>query len=273
MTAATQAAALVLSHVTAGYGSTIVLRDVSVQLRAGEMLAIVGPNGAGKSTLLKSAAGLLQPYEGNIDLFGRPLASYSRRELAREVATVPQENQVTFGFTVLEVVLMGRAPHLGSFRLETWHDLAAAQAAMERFKLMDLPQRPINELSGGERKRVFLARAVAQQARVMLLDEPTAFLDLRHAADMLLQFRRLCAESAVGVAATMHDLNAAASYADRILLLDHGSIVASGAPDEVLTVGNLEHVYGIKVHIDRNPVSGALAVFLTGPPETRFWAE
>jgi iron complex transport system ATP-binding protein len=267
MRAATRAAVLSLSHVTAAYGSTIVLRDVSVQLHAGELLAIVGPNGAGKSTLLKSAAGLLEPSAGNIELLGRRLTSYARRELARVVAIVPQENQVAFRFTVLEVVLMGRAPHLGSFRLETGRDLAAAQAAMERFELMELSQRPINELSGGERKRVFLARAVAQQARVMLLDEPTAFLDLRHAADILVQFRRLCAQSAVGVAATMHDLNAAASYANRILLLDRGSIVACGSPDEVLTVRNLEQVYGVKVHIDRNPVNGGLAVFLTGPPE------
>lgn len=267
MKPATGALVLALSHVAAGYGSTIVLREVSVQLRAGEMLAIVGPNGAGKSTLLKSAAGLLEPSGGNIELLGRPLASYPRRELARVIATVPQENQVAFRFTVLEVVLMGRAPHLGSFHLETCHDLATAQAAMERFELMELAKRPINELSGGERKRVFLARAVAQQASVMLLDEPTAFLDLRHAADILVQFRTLCEEGAVGVAATMHDLNAAASYADRILLLDRGSIVACGSPDEVLTVGNLEQVYRVKVHIGRNPVSGGLAVFPTDPRE------
>jgi iron complex transport system ATP-binding protein len=183
------------------------------------------------------------------------------------VSTVPQENQVAFRFTVLEVVLMGRAPHLGSFHLETRHDLAAAQEAMERFELLDLAQRPINELSGGERKRVFLARAVAQQAPVMLLDEATAFLDLRHAADILVQLRRLCAESAVGVAATMHDLNAAASHADRILLLDRGNIIACGSPAEVLTVGNLQQVYGVKVYIGRNPGSGALAVFPIGPPE------
>ena len=225
------------------------------------MLAIVGPNGAGKSTLLRVAAGSLRPSQGRIELLERPLASYHRRELARIVATVAQENQVAFRFTVLEVVLMGRAPHLGSFHLETDHDLAAAHAAMERFELLDLAQRPINELSGGERKRVFLARALAQEPRVMFLDEPTAFLDLRHVADILVQFRQLCAASGVAVAATMHDLNAAASYANRVLLLHNGTMVACGPADEVLTAGNLEQVYGVKVQIGRNPVTGSLAIF------------
>jgi iron complex transport system ATP-binding protein len=267
MRPAIQAEALALSHVSAGYGSTTILHDVSVELHAGEILAIVGPNGAGKSTLLKSAAGLLEPSDGSIELLRRPLVSYPRRELARIIATVPQENQVAFRFTVLEVVLMGRAPHLGSFHLETANDLAAAEAAMKRFELIELASRPINELSGGERKRAFIARAVAQQARVMLLDEPTAFLDLRHAVDILAQFRKLCTDDAVAVAATMHDLNAAASYADRILLLDRGTIVACGPPGEVLTTRNLQQVYGIKVHIARNPVSGSVAVFPDSPSE------
>jgi iron complex transport system ATP-binding protein len=233
---------------------------VSFELHPGELLAIVGPNGAGKSTLLKVAGGTLRPWQGTIELLQRPLASYQRRELARLVATVAQENQVAFRFTVLEIVLMGRAPHLGSFHLETAHDLAAARASMERFDLLELAHRPINELSGGERKRVFLARALAQQPRVMLLDEPTAFLDLRHVATILAQFRKLCAEHSLAVAATMHDLNAAA-YADRVLLLDNGAAVACGPPGEVLTTANLEHVYKVKVHIGRNPVTGTLTIF------------
>jgi iron complex transport system ATP-binding protein len=241
-----------------------VLQDLSFRLNPGEMLAIVGPNGAGKSTLLKVAAGSLKPWSGAIELLERPLTRYDRREIARLVAAVAQENLVAFRFTVLEIVLMGRAPHLGSFHLESAHDLAAAYAAMERFELLALAHRPINELSGGERKRVFLARALAQQPRIILLDEPTAFLDLRHVAEILDQFRKLCSESGIAIAATMHDLNAAASYADRVLLLDNGSMIACGPPEEVLTAANLEAVYKIKVQLGRNPVTGALAIFPGG---------
>jgi iron complex transport system ATP-binding protein len=250
-----------VSEITAGYGPAAVLHDLSFDLSPGEILAIVGPNGAGKSTLLKVAGGSLRSWRGRVELLERPLASYHRRELARLVASVAQENQVAFRFTVLEIVLMGRAPHLGPFHLESEHDLAAAHTAMERFELLDLAHRAINELSGGERKRVFLARALAQQPRVLLLDEPTAFLDLRHVAEILVQFRKLCAESGVAIAATMHDLNAAASYADRVLLLNNGTMVACGLPDEVLTTENLEQVYQVKVQIGRNPVTGALAIF------------
>ncbi len=254
-------AGLALSRITAGYGSGVVLHDLSFALWPGELLAIVGPNGAGKSTLLKVAGGALRPSAGNVELFQRPISTYHRRELARVIAMVAQENQVAFRFTVLEIVLMGRAPHLGSFHLESRHDLAAAHAALERFDLLDLAHRSISELSGGERKRVFLARALAQQPRVILLDEPTAFLDLRHAAEILNEFCTLCRESGVAVAATMHDLNAAASYADRVLLLHNGAAVACGVPDEVLNTAILEQVYGVKVQIGRNPMTGALAVF------------
>jgi iron complex transport system ATP-binding protein len=261
MNPATEARALAVSEITAGYGSAAVLHGISFELSRGEMLAIIGPNGAGKSTLLKVAAGSLQPWYGSVKLLGRPLTTYRRRELARLIATVAQENQVAFRFTVLEIVLMGRAPHLGSFHLESDRDLTAAHAAMEQFELLDLAHRPINELSGGERKRVFLARALTQEPHMMLLDEPTAFLDLRHVAEILGQFRKLCAEQNLAIAATMHDLNAAASYADRVLLLNNGAAVAYGSPDQVLTAANLEQVYHVKVHISRNSVNGALTIF------------
>ncbi len=260
--------ALALTQVSAAYGQRGVLHDISFTLQRGEMLAIVGPNGAGKSTLLRVAGGSLRPSRGEIELLQRPLVAYNRRELARVLATVAQENPVAFRFTVLEIVLMGRAPHLGAFRLETRHDLAAALSAMELFDLVPLADRPIDELSGGERKRVFLARALAQQPRVMLLDEPTAFLDMRHVVEILRQFRELCARSGIAVVATMHDLNAAASYADRLLLLSGGARLALGPPDEVLTVRNLEQLYGVSVQIGRNPVTGAPAIFPGGAMKT-----
>jgi iron complex transport system ATP-binding protein len=257
----TVARALSVSDVSAGYGPETVLHNLSFELAGGELLVIVGPNGAGKSTLLKVSGGSLRPRHGSVELFERPIASYQRRELARLVARVALENQVAFRFTVLEIVLMGRAPHLGPFHLENDLDLDAAHAAMERFEVLHLAHRSVNELSGGERTRVFLARALAQQPHVMLLDEPVASLDLRHVAEILIQFRKLCAEQGMAVAATMHDLNAAASYADRVLLLNAGTTVACGRPEDVLTVANLEQVYRVKVQIRRNPVTGGLAIF------------
>jgi len=246
--------------VAAGYGDVEILHGVSMELHAGELLAIVGPNGAGKSTLLKVLAGTLARRRGNLQLLGRSLESYDRRALATIVAAVAQENSVAFQFSVLEAVLMGRAPHLGPFHFETRRDLEIAHAAMEHFDLLELARRPIQELSGGERKRVFLARALAQEAKIALLDEPTAFLDLKHVGDIFSRFRALCGERGMAVVATLHDLNAAALYADRVLLMKDGAAVACGSVEEVLTEANLRAVYDTEVYVGRNPASGALMV-------------
>jgi iron complex transport system ATP-binding protein len=246
--------------VGAGYGVVEVLHNVTMDLHAGELLAIVGPNGAGKSTLLKVIGGTLPRKRGEVRLFGRPLDSWDRRALATRVATVAQENSIAFQFSVLEVVLMGRAPHLGAFRFETRRDLEIAHSALAHFDLLALARRPIHELSGGERKRVFLARALAQEAKITLLDEPTAFLDLKHVADIFSRFRALCAERAMAVVATLHDLNVAALYADRVLLMKDGRAIACGAPEAVLTTTNLREVYDTEVYVGRNPASGALMV-------------
>jgi len=247
-------------NVVAGYGGVEVLRGVSMDLRAGEMLAIVGPNGAGKSTLLKVIGGTLARVRGNVELFGRPLDSYDRRSLATLIATVAQENSIAFQFSVLEVVLMGRAPHLGAFHFETRRDLEIAHSALAHFDLLALARRPIHELSGGERKRVFLARALVQEAKIALLDEPTAFLDMKHVADIFSRFRALCVERGMATIATLHDLNAAALYADRVLLMKDGTAIACGTPEAVLTAHNLRTVYDTEVYVGRNPSSGALVV-------------
>lgn len=253
----------------AGYPGVPVLHGVSLEVAPGEMLAIVGPNGAGKSTLLKVLGGSMKTSEGRVELFGRPLDSIERRELARTVASVGQENAVAFRFTVIELVLMGRAPHLGAFRFESRRDLEIATAALDRFGLLRLAGRHVHELSGGERKRVFLARALAQEAKIALLDEPTAFLDLKHVAEIFARFRELCAERAMAVIATMHDLNAAALYADRVLLLKDGVAVACGAPVEVLTAANLRSVYETEVYVGRNPSTGALIILPAAAPTAR----
>lgn len=253
-------AALEARAITAGYDAKDAVRGVSIDAAPGEMVAIVGPNGAGKSTLLRVLAGTLRARHGEVRLFGRALDSYDRRSLARLVAVVAQESSVAFPFTVLEVVLMGRAPHLAPFRFESRRDLEIAHEALERLELLELAGRPIQELSGGERKRVFLARALAQEPKVLLLDEPTAFLDLKHISDIFLRFRQLCAGRRTAVLATLHDLNAAAAYADRILLMKDGEVVAYGGADSVLSEENLRRVYETQVYVGRNPATGTLAI-------------
>lgn len=253
-------AALQARDVTAGYGASDAVRGVSIEAAPGEIVAIVGPNGAGKSTLLRVLGGTLKARHGEVSLFGHALESYDRRALARLVAVVAQESAVAFRFTVLEVVLMGRTPHLGPFRFESRRDLEIAHAALEHFDLLELAGRPIQELSGGERKRVFLARALAQEPKVLLLDEPTAFLDMKHVAEIFLRFRELCAERRMAAMATLHDLNAAAMYANRILLMKDGETVAYGDTESVLNEENLRRVYETQVYVGRNPATGTLAI-------------
>jgi len=248
--------ALSARGIRAGYGERMVLDAVSFEVPAGEVLAIVGPNGAGKSTLLRVLCGSLIPQSGAVELFGRPLPAYDRREFARVVATVAQESTVAFPFTVLEIVLMGRAPHLGAWRFETATDLEIGRRALAAFDILGLAGRHLQELSGGERKLVFLARALAQEPRLVLLDEPTAFLDLRHVSAILAKFRELAATRKLAVVASMHDLNAAALYADRVLLLSNGRTIAHANPDEVLTAENLSRVYETEVRVARNPETG-----------------
>jgi ABC-type cobalamin/Fe3+-siderophores transport system ATPase subunit len=246
--------------IVAGYHGREVLHEVSLEVAPGELLAVVGPNGAGKSTLLKVLGGTLDPWTGVVELEGRPLREFNRRAVARRLASLGQESSCAFAFTVMEMVLMGRAPHLGALRLEDQRDVSIAREALERFDLLPLAARAINEISGGERRRVFLARVLAQQPKVALLDEPTAFLDLKHVAEIFSRLAQLRAERALAVVATLHDLNAAALYADRVLLLKDGRAVGCGRAEEVLTKDNLRLVYETEVYVGRNPATGAVAI-------------
>jgi iron complex transport system ATP-binding protein len=255
--------------VTAGYGGRAAVRELSIDVRRGELLAIVGPNGAGKSTLLRILSGARAPWSGTVELAGRPLGDYDRRAIARRVATVAQENPIAFRFTVMEVVLMGRAPHLGAWRFESARDLAIAREALDHFDLAPLAGRAIQELSGGERKRVFLARALAQRPEIALLDEPAAFLDMRHIAEIFGRFRELAERERMAVAATMHDLNTAALYADRVLLMKNGATAGYGRPEEALTAERLSAVYDTEVYVGRNPATGALAILPIDPARRR----
>lgn len=239
------------------------LDGLSCEVGVGEILGVIGPNGSGKSTLLKLLAGILPPQQGTIRLRGRPLASFGRQELARVVAYVPQHSPVAFPFTLAEFVLMGRFPHcqsdgaLGWFGWETPEDLRAAERAMEAMEILHLANRAVGEVSGGERQRAVIARALAQEPRILLLDEPTVFLDLRHQVEICAILRRLNREQALTVVWVSHDLNLAGQCCDRLMLLKEGTVARLGVPSEVLQPDVIESVYRCPVLVDRHPVSGA----------------
>jgi iron complex transport system ATP-binding protein len=230
-------------------GSTRALDGVGLAVEAGEWLAVVGPNGAGKSTLLRVIAGLLRPDDGRIELDGRDVAAMKRRERARCVALVPQAPVVPPGMSVTDYVLLGRTPHLHPMAFEGPADLAAAHDAMVRFDLLTFADRELTSLSGGERQRVFLARAFAQGASVLLLDEPTTALDVGHQQQVLELVDELREQHNLTVVTTRHDLTLAGQYADRLVLLDAGRVVAAGVAGDVLTEDNLTRHYGANVRI------------------------
>lgn len=248
-----------------------VLQDVTLQVKPGEILGIVGPNGSGKTSLLKLLAKLAAPQMGDIALFGRGLTGLSQEETAQTVAFVPQENAQLFPFTVAETVLMGRFPHrqrsnwsLG-FGWENQDDCRAAAQAMETMDIAHLAARLVTDLSGGERQRTMIARALAQMPRVLLLDEPTAFLDLQHQIGICSVLRRLRDERGLTVVIVSHDLNLASQYCDRIAMLKDGRVAAMGTPSEVMSVENVREVYGCTVLIDAHPESGLPRITLPGP--------
>jgi len=232
-----------------------VLGDISFSLNEGETIALLGHNGAGKTTLIRALNGTVSPEKGQIILNEKPLAKFSRREVARNVAVVAQENETKFPLTVLEFVLAGRFVHGGAFGWETENDIETARRALADCELTEFADRLMNELSGGERQRVVLARALATGAHALLLDEPTANLDIAHQAMMFRLVRQRCQTSNASAVVITHDLNLAAAFADRVLLLKDGRLFALGTPREVLTEENVAAVFGVKVLLDENPVS------------------
>lgn len=251
-----------VESVTAGYGGAPVLKGLDLRVDRGEFLAVVGPNGSGKSTLVRAATGALVPTEGRILLEGRDLRGLRPREVARVLAVVAQDTAVGFDFTVEEVVALGRTPHLAPLRGETPLDRAAVQEAMRQTGTAPLADRLITALSGGERQRVMVARALAQEPRLLILDEPTAHLDIAHQVEILDLVRRLNRTEGLTVMAILHDLNLAALYADRLVMLKDGRCWADGPPAEVLTEANILAVYGSRVKIVRHPATGQPQVML-----------
>jgi iron complex transport system ATP-binding protein len=237
-----------------------VLKDLSFKLNDGEIAALVGPNGAGKTTLIKAMNGSVARAAGEVMIDGVSISSLSRRETARRIAVVAQENETRFPVTVIEFVLAGRFAHGGAFGWETVDDIAAAHEALAECDLDSYAARLMNELSGGERQRVVLARAVATDAGVLLLDEPTANLDLRHQAMMFHLVRGRCRARGTSAVVITHDLNLAAEFADKVMMLNNGMITAIGKPADVLTTGNIAAVFGVKVLADENPVTRGVRI-------------
>ncbi len=228
-------------------------------LAPGEVLGVVGPNGSGKSTLVRLLSGVLSPYAGSARVGGDEVATLPRRELARRLAVVPQEPRFEAPFTTLEVVLLGRHPHLAGIAFESERDLDRARAALSRVDALALADRPVGELSSGERQRVVMARALAQETPLLLLDEPSSFLDLAHQVALFDLVRALAAEGR-SILAVLHDLSLAAEYCDRVLLLDHGHAVALGPPAEALTYVHLTRVYRTEIYVDVHDLTGGLII-------------
>ncbi|MCF8111320.1 MAG: ABC transporter ATP-binding protein [Desulfobacteraceae bacterium] len=241
-------------QISAGYGQEPVLKEISFSVNTGECFIVIGPNGSGKTTLMKILAGLHRADKGSVLIDGRAIGSYGRRELARKMAFVPQQVPMDFPFRVRDVVLFGRSPHLGTFGIESGRDADLAARAMEFTEIDHLAQRRIDQLSGGERQRVFIARAICQEPEVMLLDEPTAALDIAHQLRVMDLMEKMKFEKSITVVMVSHDVNLAAMYADTLLLINRGRMVQSGAPEAVLTYKTLEEAYGCPLLVDQSPL-------------------
>ncbi|HEY3502623.1 MAG TPA: ABC transporter ATP-binding protein [Actinocatenispora sp.] len=254
-------AALAGVDLSVGYAGTPVLTDVSLGLAPGTVTVLVGPNGCGKSTLLRTLAGLLAPIAGTVRVGGDPLSRLHRRELARRLAFLPQSPLVPAGVAVRDLVRHGRYAHRGALARHTAEDRAAVDWAIGVTTAAELADRRIDELSGGERQRAWLATVLAQQAGVLLLDEPTTYLDLRHQLDVLEVVRGLARDHGIACGLVLHDLGQAAAYADHAVMLADGAVVAAGTSDEVFTAAHVRRAFGLDVEVVRDAVTGHLALF------------
>ncbi|HEY8428303.1 MAG TPA: ABC transporter ATP-binding protein [Sandaracinaceae bacterium] len=257
-------ALLELDRVDAGYGTTPVVRGISIALARGEVVGLLGPNGAGKSTLLRAAAGVLPTRAGVVRLDGVALASLTRRDIARKLAWLPQAQGTELPYSAREIVAMGRLPHLGALEPPRAADRAAIEEAIGATGIEALADRPFPALSEGEKQRVLLARCLAQQPRVLLLDEPTASLDVRHAWS-LLRVVRDRARAGAAVLAAVHDLALAARACDRVIVIDGGEIVSEGPPAEALSAAVIARTFGMRARVDHE--DGGLAVTVLGPSD------
>ena len=251
---------LEMQGITLAYGDKKVVEDVTFQVMPGEVVGLVGPNGSGKSTIIKALSRVITPYSGRVLINGRDIFQIPRIELSLLIGVVPQIPLLPSPFTAFEIVLMGRNPHLGLFQYEGPKDMDIVWQAMGQTSIQCLAERRISELSGGEIQCVVIARALAQETQAILLDEPTANLDIGRQIEILDLVKSLCRENKLTVIAALHDLNLASHYCDRLFLINKGKIHAEGTPIEVINTENIEQVYGCGSYVHTHPLSGLPAV-------------
>ncbi len=254
---------LILTDAAFKYGNNIVLRGVNLASIPGRFCGIIGPNGAGKTTLLKAMSGLIRPYEGSVNLDGKSIRSCDHEYIARNIALVPQNAVLPELFSAREIVLMGRTPHLGLLRYESARDIDIACRAMEITQTLSLADKRINELSGGERQRIIIARMITQEAGILLLDEPTANLDINYQAETLNFLRQLCQEKDLSIFASLHDLNLASQYCDTLILLNDKQIWKQGHPEDIIDAPTIRDVFGTNIHVFKHPVNGRPVTLVT----------
>jgi iron complex transport system ATP-binding protein len=254
---------LELKQVQFAYLNRPVLKDINLSVKPGEIVGLLGPNGSGKTTLIKIISGILRPKSGEIKIGGTALSKLNRKSIARLLAVVPQEFNVPFAFTVEEIVTLGRTPFLKPLAEKNEKDRRIIDSSMELVGITGLKLRRFDELSGGERQKVVLAMALAQQPGVLLLDEPTVHLDINHQVQILELVRQLNTSTGLTVVAAMHDLNLAALYFNRLVLLKNGKVMADGTPGQVLTKDIVENVFGTHVMVDTHPVTGDPHIIIT----------
>ena len=253
---------LKIENLGLAYDRSVVMRDLTFQVMPGEMVGLIGPNGSGKSTIIKAMSRVIRPYSGKILLDGKNISKIPREELARLLGVVPQMPLLPSTFTAFEIVLMGRNPHLGFFRYEGERDMAITWQAMEKTATQSLAERRVGELSGGEIQRIVIARVLAQEPKSILLDEPTANLDISHQVEILDMIKNLCLENNLTVVAALHDLNLASQYCDRLILINNGQVHSQGTPSEVINSRNIKEVYGAEGCVYAHPVNGLPTVLL-----------
>ena len=251
-----------VENISLGYFHREVLHDVTFQVMPGEMVGLIGPNGCGKSTIIRALTRIIPAYRGRILLDGKDIVNIPREELARLLGVVPEMPLLPSAFTAFEVVLMGRNPHLGLFQNEGVREMKIAWQSMARTMTQHLARRRVGELSGGEIQCLLIARVLVQETKAILLDEPTANLDIGHQVEILNLMKGLCHENNLAVLAALHDLNLAAQYCDRLVLINNGRVHAQGTPDEVITPRYIEEVYGTKDCVYHHPANGLPAVLV-----------
>jgi iron complex transport system ATP-binding protein len=257
--------AIVINRVSFSYSNGLVLRDVELSVRKGEMIGLIGPNGAGKTTLIRLISGILNARQGEVKLDGQHAGKLKRNALAREVAVVPQQFSIPFAYRVEEVVMLGRTPFMKPFHDSSARHRDVIMQSMDVVGIRRLEGRYFSELSGGERQKVVLAMALAQEPKLLLLDEPTAHLDISHQVEILELLAHMNEEGRLTIIAAMHDLNLASAYFKRLILMKEGAIVADGPPERVLTSATVGSTFSVPVHIQPHPLTGVPQVIVLPP--------